>query len=184
MLCSTEGHNRKDAPSSPTKRSINELADACDVSPSLISQVERGKVTPTLTVFWRICQALDIPMHYFFGHEPSESMVVRKHQRKIIQFPNSHVKYHLLSPNLQGQIEFLLVEIEPGTAHDPKGMVTHTGEECGLILEGELIVRPGIQKIHLNEGDSICFPSSTPHRFVNPGGTVCRSIWAMTPPSF
>ncbi|CAM3779251.1 hypothetical protein ALPO108162_05290 [Alicyclobacillus pomorum] len=44
---------------------IKELADACDVSPSLISQVERGKVTPTLTVFWRICQALDIPMHYF-----------------------------------------------------------------------------------------------------------------------
>jgi mannose-6-phosphate isomerase-like protein (cupin superfamily) len=78
----------------------------------------------------------------------------------------------------------LLVEIEPGTAHDPEGMVTHTGEECGVILEGELIVRLGTQEIHLNEGDSICFPSSTPHRFVNPGDTVCRSIWAMTPPSF
>ncbi|MFB5193215.1 helix-turn-helix domain-containing protein [Alicyclobacillus fastidiosus] len=163
---------------------IKDLADKCDVSQSLISQVERGKVTPTLTVFWRLCQELDIPMHYFFESQQDESMVVRKNHRKIIQIPNSNVQYQLLSPNLRGQIEFLLVEIESGTSHDPEGMVTHAGEECGFVLEGELIVRLGTQEIHLNEGDSICFPSSTPHRFMNPGTSISRSIWAMTPPSF
>ncbi|MBX6395325.1 MAG: helix-turn-helix transcriptional regulator [Alicyclobacillaceae bacterium] len=163
---------------------IQELAEKCDVSPSLISQVERGKVVPTLTTFWRMCQVLEIPMHYFFEETNEESMVVRKDRRKVIQFPGSHVQYHLLSPSLRGQIEFLLVEILPGKAHDPEGMVTHRGEECGYVLEGELIVRLGTQEIHLYEGDSICFPSSTPHRFVNPGRVVSRSIWAMTPPTF
>ncbi|GEO26424.1 transcriptional regulator [Alicyclobacillus acidoterrestris] len=163
---------------------IKDLAEACGVSQSLISQVERGKVTPTLTVFWRICQKLDIPMHYFFENQKDESMVVRKEQRKIIQISNSNVRYQLLSPNLQGQIEFLIVEIEPGTIHDPEGMVSHAGEECGLVLEGELDIRLGNQEIHLSEGDSICFPSSTPHRFRNPGQKTCRSVWAMTPPSF
>jgi transcriptional regulator with XRE-family HTH domain len=163
---------------------IQALAEKCGVSASLISQVERGKVVPTLTAFWRMCQALNIPMHYFFEERNDESMVVRKDQRKVIQFPGSHVQYQLLSPSLHGQIEFLLVEIVPGKAHDPEGMVTHRGEECGYVLEGELIVRLGDQEIHLYEGDSICFPSSTPHRFVNPGKVVSRSIWAMTPPSF
>jgi len=111
-------------------------------------------------------------------------MVVRKEQRKIIQISNSNVRYQLLSPNLQGQIELLLVEIEPGTTHDPEGMISHVGEECGFVLEGELDVRLGIQEIHLNEGDSISFPSSTPHRFMNLGQKTCRSVWAMTPPSF
>jgi|SRR5579875_980923 len=163
---------------------IKELADQCEVSQSLISQVERGKVTPTLTVFWRLCQALDIPMHHFFESQQNENMVVRKNRRKIIQIPESNVKYQLLSPNLRGQLELLLVEIEPGTAHDVEGMVTHAGEECGFVLEGELIVRLGHQEIHLYEGDSISFPSSTPHRFMNPGKTISRSIWAMTPPTF
>ncbi|SFU85777.1 helix-turn-helix domain-containing protein [Alicyclobacillus macrosporangiidus] len=160
------------------------LAEKSGVSASLISQVERGKVVPTLTAFWHICQALDVPMHYFFENSQDESMVVRRDQRKIIQFPGSHVRYHLLSPTLRGQIEFLLVEISPGKAHDPEGMVAHGGEECGYVLEGEMVVRLGTQEIHLREGDSICFPSSTPHRFVNPGTTVSRSIWAMTPPTF
>ncbi|MDQ0190344.1 helix-turn-helix transcriptional regulator [Alicyclobacillus cycloheptanicus] len=164
---------------------IKELAEACGVSASLISQVERGKVIPTLTVFWKICNYLDTPMHDFFQKQDSdETLVVRKNQRKIIQFPDSHVRYQLLSPNLQGQIEFLLVEIEPGTAHDPEDMVTHSGEECGFVLEGELIVRLSTREIHLFEGDSISFPSSTPHRFANPGKVTSRSIWAMTPPSF
>jgi len=163
---------------------IQRLADACQVSASLISQVERGKVTPTLTVFWNICETLGIPMHSFFQKEVDESMVVRKNQRKIIQFPGSQVQYQLLSPHLQGQIEFLLVELMPGKAHDPEGMVTHIGEECGMILEGELVVKLGTQEIHLEQGDSICFPSSTPHRFVNPGDVISRSIWAMTPPTF
>ncbi len=164
---------------------IKEVAESCDISTSLISQIERGKVTPTLTVFWKICNKLDVPMHNFFEEQDAdESLVVRKSQRKIIQFPDSHVRYQLLNPNLHGQIEFLLVEIEPGKVHDPEDLVTHTGEECGYVLEGELIVRLNSRETHLYEGDSISFPSSTPHRFSNPGKIISRSIWAMTPPSF
>ena len=164
---------------------IRELADACNVSTSLVSQVERGKVTPTLTVFWRICKALETHMQEFFEERNTEeSLVVRRGHRKIIQFPDSHLRYQLLTPTLTGQIEFLLVEIEPGQAHDPDSQVTHIGEECGYVLEGELIVKLHDQDIHLYQGDSIAFSSLTPHRFANPGTEVSRSIWAMTPPSF
>jgi len=164
--------------------SLQALADQCEVSASLISQVERGRVVPTLTTFWKICETLNVPMHSFFDKQNGETLVVRKDRRKTIQFPGSHVQYHLLSPNLQGMIEFLLVEISPGKAHDPEGMVTHHGEECGYILAGELIIRLGEEELHLHEGDSISFPSSTPHRFANPGDVTSRSIWAMTPPTF
>jgi len=163
---------------------IQELAEQAQVSASLISQIERGKVVPTLTVFWRICKALDIPMHIFFETDSAEQYVVRRENRKMLQFPDSQVRYFLLSPQVKGPIEFLLVEIEPGETHDPEGVVTHAGEEYGFIVRGEMIVRLGTEDIHLREGDSIAFPSSIPHRYRNPGTTVCQSIWAMTPPSF
>lgn len=163
---------------------IQELADKCGASASLISQIERGKVVPTLTVFLHVCQALNLPMHYFFAANPDEELVVRKGHRKVIKLPNSHVEYQLLSPNLRGQIEFLLVEILPGQADDTEELFTHSGEECGYVLEGELIVRFSTSDVHLEAGDSICFPSTTPHRYHNPGTTLSRSVWAMTPPSF
>jgi mannose-6-phosphate isomerase-like protein (cupin superfamily) len=36
----------------------------------------------------------------------------------------------------------------------------------------------------LNEGDSFSFPSTTPHRYRNPGDTEAVVIWAITPPSY
>lgn len=166
------------------RMTIQDLAEAAQVSPSLISQIERGKVVPTLTVFWRICKALDIPMHVFFETDSAEQYVLRREHRRILQFPDSHVRYFLLSPQVKGSIEFLLVEIDPGETHDPEGVVSHAGEEYGYILRGEMIVRLGSEDIHLRQGDSIAFPSSIPHRYRNPGSEVCQSIWAMTPPSF
>ncbi|RIV26205.1 cupin domain-containing protein [Alicyclobacillaceae bacterium I2511] len=163
---------------------ISDLAEKCGASASLISQIERGKVVPTLTIFLHVCQALNLPMHYFFEANPDEELVVRKDNRKVIKLPNSHVEYQLLSPNLHGQIEFLLVEIQPGPAVDTEAVFTHAGEECGFVLDGELIVHFSTSDVHLKAGDSICFPSTTPHRYHNPGATVSRSVWAMTPPSF
>lgn len=112
---------------------IQELATLAQVSPSLISQIERGKMVPPL--FWRICKALDVPRHAFFEADSAEQYVVRREHGKMLQFPDSQVRYFLLSPHVQGPIEFLLVEIDPGDTHDPEGVVTHLGEEYGYVVK-------------------------------------------------
>lgn len=161
---------------------IEELARSSQVSASLISQIERGRVDPTLGTFWKLCQSLGVSIQNFFEAKESQ-VVVTPPERKIIQLPNSNVKYQLLSPNLQGDIEFLLVEIEPGDKIDTE-LITHEGEECGFLISGELHVHLGDTTYLLKEGDSICFKSTIPHRFENRGPVLSRSIWAMTPPSF
>ncbi|SFR08601.1 helix-turn-helix domain-containing protein [Desulfoscipio geothermicus] len=161
---------------------IQNFANLSGVSASLISQIERGLVDPTLGTFWKLCQGLNVPIHTFFESEYSK-VVVRSNERKIIQLPNSKIKYQLLSPNLQGDIEFLLVEIEPGEKVD-NDLISHEGEECGFVIAGELCVHLAGETYHLKEGDSICFKSSIPHRFENCGSMLSRSIWAITPPTF
>ena len=76
----------------------------------------------------------------------------------------------------------LLIELEP--KQEDRQVITHTGEECGFVLRGKMVVVLGDEEYELAEGDSIYFDSSIPHRFINRGEEKCVSIWAMTPPTF
>lgn len=157
---------------------LQELAEKSGLSIGLLSQIERGIVDPTVGTFWKICTALNVPIHHFFQGIEEEHFVVRKDRRRLMELSDANVRYHILSPNRAGKIEYLLVEIEPGEMVE-KELVSHAGEECGFVLQGEMKIILDQQEIILNEGDSICFPSTTPHRYVNIGDGVAVSIWAM-----
>jgi quercetin dioxygenase-like cupin family protein len=95
-----------------------------------------------------------------------------------MELSDSNVRYYALNPSQAGKIQYLLVEINPGQRTDLE-LVTHPGEECGFVMQGELTIILGSREIHLNEGDSIKFSSITPHRYVNRGDEKSVSIWAM-----
>ncbi|MFM1653504.1 cupin domain-containing protein [Brevibacillus sp. B_LB10_24] len=156
---------------------LQNLADKTGLSASLLSQIERSLVDPTIGTFWKICAALDVPINHFFRLSDEHDPVIRKEQRKVIQLRNTNVKYHVLTPIQQGKIEFVLVEIEPGESVVSE-LVSHSGEECGFVLQGELRVLLSDREYHLYEGDSVGFPSTSPHRYINPGNVVSLSIWA------
>ena len=164
--------------------SIKELSEKTNLTSSLISQVERDLISPSLNSLAKISSALKVPIVSFFTEAtPKPCPVTRKKQRKKTTiFSSSHVIYQLLSPDPNNKIEFLLVEIEP--EQDENELVTHSGEECGYVIKGELEVRLGKDRYYLKEGDSIYFQSRIPHRFKNTGKEKVISIWAMTPPSF
>lgn len=179
-----------------------ELARRCGVSPSLISQVERGLTAPSLEVLWGVARALDVPIGTFFhadaepaaNAEPSAAagvavplprsgaVVVRAGARKRLGLTSS-LTYQLLSPDLQHRIEFVWVEFGPGE-QGPLEPFTHAGEEQMVVIRGEMHVWiDGVERI-LREGDAITFDSALPHRSANMGGEPAIVIAAITPPSF
>jgi len=165
--------------------SIAELSDQTGLSTGLISQIERNKVSTSVEALWKIAQVLHVSIGYFFEEEPKTvfNPVVKRNQRKTIQLANSSAVYELLSPDLNRNIEFLSITLEPNEPAS-EGLIGHEGEECGLVLKGEMLVKYGDQEYILKEGDSIYLDSRTPHRFINIGTERCISIWAMTPPTF
>lgn len=169
-----------------------DLAEKSGLSPGFISQIERGLVNPSVSTLKRIGDALNIPIGVLF-EEPdskeeekefsvSKSPVVYENQRKMLS-PNKGVIFYLLNPDLSGDIEFILDIFEPG-ATTGEELYTHQGEECGLILEGELEVQLEDKKYLLKKGDSITFKSTILHKKTNTGKTKSISIWANTPPWF
>jgi transcriptional regulator with XRE-family HTH domain len=172
---------------------LQSLAGAAGVSQSLISQIERGLASPSITTLRRIAASLNVPIAALFlgSAEASDGetdtlrrrLVVRRDERKGLHVPRSKIVYELLTPDLNRRIEFLWIEYEPGAVTRPAPM-SHQGEENAICLEGSVVVTIDEQEFVLNEGDSISFDSGRPHQVENRTGERAVLVSAITPPAF
>lgn len=164
--------------------SIAELAKKSETSTGMISQIERNMVMPSVTTLYKIAKTLDVSIGYFFDEESKEvSPLVKKDDRKKLVIDEAHGIYELLTADLERRIEFLSITLVKGESKMNE-LLSHTGEECGIVIKGKMMVKLGDKEYIMEEGDSIGFDSSIPHRYINIGEEECVSIWAMTPPTF
>lgn len=162
---------------------IEELAAKADVSPGSISQIERGIGNPSFMTLARIAYALDLSVGRLFEGPDSPSQVVRHNERKRLEVSDREVTFELLTPDLQRDLEMVWVEYAPGISTKERPY-QHNGEECGLVLQGHLIVHVGESVYELEPGDSIWIDCTVPHWYENKGEERVLSVWAITPPSF
>jgi transcriptional regulator with XRE-family HTH domain len=169
-----------------TSKGINltSFAKKIDKTPSYLSQMERGMASPSIQTLREISKALDVPVFYLLidDHE-RHSAIVRKNERKVFQFPRSHLTYELLSPDLSDQIEMIRTRIEPGATTSSKPL-SHKGEECTLVVEGKMKIQIGDKFFTLEEGDSIYYFATIPHKITSIGDKDLIIISAITPTSF
>ncbi len=164
---------------------IRELANLSKVTPSLLSQIERGLANPSLNTLKIIAKVLEVPIFTFFVSDTNKkNLVVRSDYRKKINFPeNENLSYELLSPDLGGAIEFALMKLTP-QSYSSEGLMEHKGEEVAFIIEGKIKLYLGEDVVVLNTGDSVRIPSYRKHKWENPYDKDANVIFAITPPSF
>jgi transcriptional regulator with XRE-family HTH domain len=170
------------------KLSLRQLADRVGLSPSLISQVERGVTDPSISSLRRIAEALDVSIFYLLGGgngaaaRPSmEGSIVRSTSRRRVLLPDSGLEYELLCPDVDRQMEVWIGRLEPGaaTADAPRG---HAGEELMLVISGRMELEYGGEIVELGPDDSIYIDGSTPHRHRAIGDEPLVFLSALTPP--
>lgn len=166
-----------------TGMTVTDVAEKAEVTPSLISQIERNLANPSLATLKKIADVLKTPLAFLFSEENNASPVIRRNERRKMTFGNNdNVVQELLSPDFNCQMEFLNITYEENASSE--GFVTHHGEECGLVLEGQLELTLGTEIYSLEEGDSIYFKSDIPHSFKNIGKGPLKLVWVITPPSW
>ena len=169
--------------------SLRETARRVGVSASLISQIERNKVNPSVSTLYSLVQELGITMGELFGTDgPATSIsqatppgsgdgVVRHHQHAVINL-GSGVHWERLTAASDPLVEFLRVIYEPGSESCPEGaLLRHVGKEYGYVTQGRLGVQIGFEKHELTVGDSISFDSSSPHRLWTVGHESAEAVW-------
>lgn len=157
------------------------LAALVGITRSFLSSVERGVAYPSILVLRSIASALEVPVFLLFTAPESNGAVVRKDARKVIKPPGGSLSYELVSPDVRRKIEMIIVHVKPGV--DATAMA-HEGEECALVLRGQVVITVGDVDYELNEGDSIYYDSGLPHKARAVGKENAEIVSAITPPNF
>ena len=164
--------------------SLRKVAEQAKVSASLISQIETGRVDPSLSTLRKIALTLDVPLFFLVMEEPWEgTRLVKKKERRQVLFPNSGLDYEIIHSDLQKKMGVHVGTLKKGGETSDE-LLVHEGEECLVILEGWMKVQIGEEVIRLEAGDSLYFDSSIPHRLSNEDDQDCKFYLIITPPKF
>jgi transcriptional regulator with XRE-family HTH domain len=163
------------------KVGVRELARRVGVTASLLSQMERGAVNPSVVTLFRLAEELGTTTDFFFGDARSSDgqpgPVVRRGGRARIELSGG-ITWERLTPTDEHDFEFMQCTYPPGTS-STKEMQRHPGRDYGILVEGQLDIDVGFATYHLEPGDSIAFDASMPHRLTNPGSVPARTIWVV-----
>jgi len=100
--------------------------------------------------------------------------VVRRGGRAVIDIEGG-VRWERLTRSTLDHLDFFELVYEPGGESHPR-QYTHPGTEMVLVMSGCLEITIGFERYRLEPGDSIDFPSSMPHRYVNPATKTARAV--------
>ncbi len=169
--------------------SLRDLAERLGVTPSLISQIERGRANPSVSTLYAIVAELQLSLDdlLFTDRLPAEPTapvqelptgpVQRGSKRQRIRLA-SGVLWERLTTTSEPGVEFLHVIYEVDGASSPADAYQrHSGHEWGYVLSGRLKVTIGFREYMLEPGDSVSLDSTTPHRLENGGDVPVHAIW-------
>jgi transcriptional regulator with XRE-family HTH domain len=177
---------------------LRELARRLELSPSSISQIETGKIRPSVRTLYALASEFRIPVDELLFDPPAgrggltpaapgsaralsePALAVQRAAERPAIALNSGVRWERLMFWGDEDVEFLEATYEPGGASSPDdSFVRHNGHEFGVVLSGTLRVVVAFDEFRLEAGDSITFPSTTPHRLYNDGADTARAIWVV-----
>jgi transcriptional regulator with XRE-family HTH domain len=147
--------------------SIADLASAADISTGMLSKIENGQISPSLSTLQAIAAALSVSITNLFAafEDRRDCSFVRAKQGVIIERRGTKVGhvYQLLGHALGGDIvvEPFLITLKKDAV--PYTTFRHAGVEFIYMLAGEVIYRHGERSYHLRPGDALLFDSGAMH---------------------
>ncbi len=180
--------------------SVRELARRVAVSPSHVSQVERGLTKFSVRALYSVVNELGVSMDSLFDDAPAvapvqgpaagaasaahddslerDGIVLRAQNRPTIPLA-SGTRWERLTPRPESGAEFIEVVYPPLQEADlgAVSFAQHSSREYGIVVSGTLTVQVGFDRAELGPGDSIAFDSMIPHRFWNQTADEVRCVW-------
>ncbi len=163
---------------------MKQLAGLVECTPSLISQLERGKTAPSISTLKKIADALHANIVDFFSFPPHEDEVItRADQRVTMQLPRWDARIQSLTRVIgKKRMQAFYTVIKPGGGSS--GHYCHEGEEFGIVLKGEMELKLEDRVYAVRENDSFYFSSQVPHDWNNRRDEDVVVVWVITPPTF
>ena len=160
-----------------------QLAEKAELTPSMVSQIESGRLTPSLHTLGRIAAALGVPIASLFDGQPAGSIVVsRKKDYPVVSFDGSSERWAVLGAGLfQGKIRAVVSTLgakERGVTTE-KVIIKPGQMKLFYVIEGKVALHYNGSRHPLEAGDSALLDGGTPHGWENLGTRTARALWVI-----
>lgn len=148
---------------------VADLASATGISVGMLSKLENGMTSPSLTTLQAVARALGVPLTDLFRRyeEPRNAVFVKAGEGVELERRGTRAghQYNLLG-HLDNTSSGVIVEpylITLTAESDVFPTFQHDGTEFLYMLEGEVVYRHGDQQFTMGPGDSLFFDADAPH---------------------
>jgi transcriptional regulator with XRE-family HTH domain len=164
--------------------SQRELAKRAGVTNGMISLIEQNRVSPSVSSLKKVLDGIPMSLAEFFTLDLSAGPQVFFSRNELTDLAGGDVSLRLVAAKRPNRALAILHERYAPGADTGADMLSHKGEEGGVIVKGRIELTVGAATRVLGAGDAYYFSSAVPHRFRNPGREECEIISANSPPTF
>ncbi|WP_066963769.1 cupin domain-containing protein [Microbulbifer sp. Q7] len=163
--------------------SQREMAKRAGVTNATISLIEQGRVSPSVGSLKKVLNGIPMSLADFFTFEFDSQPQVFFRASEMPNVGPGPIEYRLLGAGNSHRTMSILYEVYPPGEDTGPELLSHEGEEGGIVVSGQLEVTVGREITILGPGDGYYFRSRRPHRFRNIGDCDCVLVSANNPPS-
>ena len=146
--------------------------------------IEADQVSPSMSALRQVLSALGVGIADFFAAAEAQGEQVVYRAAELTEIAGGAVSYRQVGANLKGRaLQMIHERYKPGAQSGTK-MLSHQGEEAGLVIKGRLSLEVDGRRYELAGGDAYYFDSRKPHAFRNAGDGELVVVSACTPPTF
>jgi transcriptional regulator with XRE-family HTH domain len=164
--------------------SQRELAKRAGVTNGTISLIEQNRVSPSISSLKKVLDGIPMSLAEFFTLDLQASPQVFYTREELTDIGDGNVLLRLVAAKRPNRAMAIMHEHYLSGADTGEDMLSHKGEEGGIVISGKIELTVGGQSRLLGPGDAYYFSSAVPHRFRNLGPEACEIISASTPPTF
>src|SRR5688500_4856687 len=164
--------------------SQRELAKRAGVTNGTISLIEQNRVSPSVSSLKKVLDGVPMSLAAFFTLDLQVNPQGFVGRDDLTDMRERDVSVRPVAALRRDRAMTIMHERYRPKADTGADMLSHKGEEGGLVIAGRIELTVGAQSRVLGPGDAYYFTSAVPHRFRNFGDEPCEIISACTPPTF
>lgn len=160
-----------------------QLAEKAGLTPSMLSQIESGRLTPSLPTLGKLAAALGVPIATLFESSPNGRLQVsHRTDYPVVSFDGTSEKWHVLGAGLfQGKIRAVVSTLGPrGKGVKTDKVILAPGQmKLFYVVEGKVALHYNGDTHLLEAGDSAYLDGGTPHGWENMGAKTAKALWVI-----
>ncbi len=164
--------------------SQRKLAKLAGLTNGAISMIEQDRVSPSIASLKKVLEVFGLSMADFFADDFRPDTQIFYRASVMTRIADGPVVLRQVGGGVSRRKLQVLHETYAMGGDTGPTMLSHEGEEAGVIVRGQIEITVGAQCEVLGPGDGYYFNSRLPHRFRNLGSEECEIVSTCTPPTF